>query len=218
MEELTDNEREEQLRDWWSENWLWIFGGIALGLAMLAGWQYWQRHKISVAEAAASGYREVIQALGSDDRPAAVAAADKLRLEHPDTPYTDQAALALARVAVDRREYDEAARLLQGVADTSKDVELRHIARGRLARVLIEQGKLDETLALLDASQAGEFAALYHDIRGDALNAKGESAAARGEYELALAEETDMSGLDRAFIELKRDALGSGDPSGAAAQ
>lgn len=218
MEELTDNEREEQLRAWWSENWLWIFGGIALGLAMLAGWQYWQRHKISVAEAAASGYREVIQALGSDDRPAAVAAADKLRLEHPDTPYTDQAALALARVAVDRREYDEAARLLQGVADTSKDVELRHIARGRLARVLIEQGKLDETLALLDASQAGEFAALYHDIRGDALNAKGESAAARGEYELALAEETDMSGLDRAFIELKRDALGSGDPSGAAAQ
>lgn len=218
MEELTDNEREEQLRAWWSENWLWIFGGIALGLAMLAGWQYWQRHKISVAEAAASGYREVIQALGSADRPAAIAAAEKLRLEHPDTPYTDQAALALARVAVDRREYDEAARLLQGVADTSIDAELRNIATGRLARVLIEQGKPDEALALLDASQAGEFAALYHDIRGDALNAKGESAAARDEYELALAEETDMSGLDRAFIELKRDALGSGDPSGAAAQ
>ena len=218
MEELTDNEREEQLRAWWGENWLWIFGGIALGLAMLAGWQYWQRHKISVAEAAASGYREVIQALGSDDRPAAIAAADKLRLEHPDMPYADQADLALARVAVDRREYDEAARLLQSVADTSKDPELRNIARGRLARVLIEQGKPDAALALLDAAQAGEFAALYHDIRGDALSAKGESAAARDEYELALAAETDTGGLDRAYVELKRDALVASDSSGAAAQ
>ncbi len=207
MEELTDNEREEQLRRWWSQNWLWIFGGIALGLAALAGWQYWQNQKLAAREAAAAGYREVIDALGREDRPQAVAAAEKLRKEHPEAPYADQADLALAGIAVQRLEYDEAARLLRGVADASKDAELRKIARTRLARVLIEQNKPDEALALLDVSQSGAFAAIYHDVRGDALTAKGDTAAARAEYESALTFADAESGLDRAFIELKRDSL-----------
>ncbi len=50
MEDLTDNEREEQLRRWWSDNWAWIIGGVALGLALLAGWQYWQRYQVQTAE------------------------------------------------------------------------------------------------------------------------------------------------------------------------
>jgi predicted negative regulator of RcsB-dependent stress response len=207
VEELTDNEREEQLRRWWSQNWLWIFGGIALGLAALAGWQYWQNQKLAAREAAAAGYREVIDALGREDRPQAVAAAEKLRKEHPEAPYADQADLALAGIAVQRLEYDEAARLLRGVADASKDAELRKIARTRLARVLIEQNKPDEALALLDVSQSGAFAAIYHDVRGDALTAKGDTAAARAEYESALTFADAESGLDRAFIELKRDSL-----------
>lgn len=218
MEELTDNEREEQLRRWWSQNWLWIFGGIALGLAALAGWQYWQNQKLSASEAAAAGYREVIDALGREDRPQAVAAAEKLRKEHPKAPYADQADLALARIAVQRLEYDEAARLLRGVTDASKDAELRKIARTRLARVLIEENKPDEALALLDVSQSDAFAAIYHDVRGDALAAKGDTAAARAEYESALNFADDESGLDRAFIELKRDSLSGGAVPGAVGQ
>jgi predicted negative regulator of RcsB-dependent stress response len=207
VEELTDNEREEQLRRWWSDNWLWIFGGIALGLAALAGWQYWQNQKISASEAAAAGYRQVIESLGRDDRPQAILAAEQLRKAHPEAPYADQAELALARVAVERREYDEAARLLRGVVDVSRDSDLRMIARERLARVMIEQGKPDEALALLDASQAGAYAAIYHDVRGDALAQKGDTAAARAEFELAISLMQEDSGLDRRYVELKRDAL-----------
>jgi len=47
VEDLSDNEREEQLRRWWSENWLWIAGGIALGLGALAGFQYWQKTRLA---------------------------------------------------------------------------------------------------------------------------------------------------------------------------
>ena len=197
MEELTDNEREEQLRRWWSDNWLWIFGGIALGLAALAGWQYWQNQRISASEAAAAGYRQVIESLGRDDRPQAILAAEQLRKTHPEAPYADQAELVLARVAVERREYDEAARLLNGVIDVTRDSDLRMIARERLARVMIEQGKPDEALALLDASQAGAYAAIYHDVRGDALARKGDPEAARAEFELAISLMQEDSGLDR---------------------
>jgi predicted negative regulator of RcsB-dependent stress response len=35
---LSDREQEEALRAWWRDNWRWILGGIALGVALLFGW------------------------------------------------------------------------------------------------------------------------------------------------------------------------------------
>ena len=207
MEDLTDNEREEQLRRWWSENWLWIIGGIALGLALLGGWQYWQKSQAESAEQDEAAYLSVIDALGRDQRDQATARAKELRNRHPNSPYADQADLALARMAVDRREFDDAATRLRAVMDGSKDPELRHVARTRLARVLLEQGKHDECLALLDPATAGAFAPLYREVRGDAYAAKGDAKAARSEYDAALADRNEDTGIDRAFIELKRDAL-----------
>lgn len=72
MEDLTDNEREEQIRRWWSDNWAWIIGGVALGLALLAGWQYWQRNQAQTAEQDARSYRAVIESLSRDQRDEAV--------------------------------------------------------------------------------------------------------------------------------------------------
>lgn len=216
MEDLTDNEREEQLRRWWSDNWAWIIGGVALGLAILGGWQYWQRHKVQVAEQDEAGYLAVVEALESNNRDAAVQHAAELQKRRPGSPYTDQAELALARAAVERREFDEAARLLRGVADRSKDAELRLVAKTRLARVLVEQGKHDEALALLDVSQSGAFAAMVHEIRGDAFAAKGDTAQARTEYDAAIKASTPESGIDSAFVELKRDALAAAVPAQAA--
>jgi predicted negative regulator of RcsB-dependent stress response len=218
VEDLTDNEREEQLRKWWSENWLWILGGIALGLAVLAGWQYWQKQRYAAAEAAAAGYSTVIESLGRDDRAAAGEQAKALRSGHPDSPYADQADLALARAAVDRKEFDEAIRLLQGVADGSPDAELRQVARTRVARVMIEQGRYDEALGMLDPGAAGSFAALYREIRGDALLGKGDPAGALAEYEAALAADDTESRIDRDFVALKRDSLSTPQPGEAAAQ
>jgi predicted negative regulator of RcsB-dependent stress response len=207
VEDLTDNEREEQLRRWWSDNWAWIIGGVALGLAILGGWQYWQRHQLQTAEQDEASYLAVVAALEGRNRDEAVKQAAELQQRRPGSPYVDQSDLALARAAVERREFDEAARLLRGVADRSKDVELRLVAKMRLARVLVEQGKHDEALALLDVAQAGAFAALAHEARGDAFAAKGDTAQARTEYDAAIEASTPGSGVDVAYVELKRDAL-----------
>ncbi len=206
MEDLTDNEREEQIRRWWSDNWAWIIGGVALGLALLAGWQYWQRYQAQTGEQDARSYRAVIESLSRDQRDEAVKQAAELRERRPGSVYADQAELALARAAIDRREFDEATRLLKAIADRSQDVELRRVAQTRHARVLVEQGKHDEAIALLDPAQAGAFAALFHDIRGDAYAAKGDAVSAKREFEAALAAGDEAVGVDRAFIELKRDA------------
>jgi predicted negative regulator of RcsB-dependent stress response len=207
VDDLTDNEREEQLRRWWSENWLWIVGGIALGLALLAGWQYWQRSRLLAAERDQAAYESVLEALGANQFDEAVKHAAELRGRRPGSPYADQSDLALARAAVDRRDLAAAAGHLKIVADGAKDPELRTVARTRLARVLVEQGKFDEAVASLDVANAGAFAALYHDVRGDALAGKGDTVAARREYEAALEAGGEDSGIDRSYVELKRDAL-----------
>jgi len=216
VEDLTDNEREKERGRWGSDNGAWIIGGVALGLAILGGWQYWQRHQLQVAEQDEAGYLAVVEALDSNNRDAAVKQAAELQQRRPGSPYADQADLALARAAVERREFDEAARLLRGVADRSKDAELRLVAKTRLARVLVEQGKHDEALALLDVSQSGAFAALVHEIRGDAFAGKGDAAQARTEYDAAIKASTPESGIDSAFVELKRDALAPAAPAPAA--
>jgi predicted negative regulator of RcsB-dependent stress response len=209
VEDLTDNEREEQLRQWWSENWLWILGGIALGLAMLWGWQYWQRMKMEQAQHELAGYQSVITSLGQDKFDQAVVEAKALRDAQPGSPYADHSDLVLARAAVEMRKFDEAVQHLRTVMDGSRDPELRAVARGRLARVLVEQAKYDDALALLDPAAAGSYVALYHELRGDAYAGKGDPAAALREYGEALATPGEETGLDREYIELKRNALSS---------
>lgn len=215
MEDLTDNEREEQLRRWWSENWLWLIGGVALGLAGLGGWQYWQKSQRQSKEADAAAYQGEIEALNADQFDSAVQKSKALRDLHPGSPYADQADLALARAAVERNKLDEAATHLKTVIDSSRDPQLQQIARTRLARVRVEQGKADDALALLDVASAGTFGPLYHDIRGDALAAKGDAAGARREYDAAIAGATAEAGIDKAYIELKRDELPAADAGAA---
>jgi predicted negative regulator of RcsB-dependent stress response len=218
VEDLSDNEREEQLRRWWADNWLWIVGGIALGLGALAGWNYWQTSKLKAAELDESSYLAVLDALGRDDKEAAIKQASDLRKRHPKSPYADQSDLALARHAVDQRDFDTAVQRLRVVADSSRDAELRLIATTRLARVLAEQGKHEEALKLLDVAQAGAFAPLYHDLRGDILAARNDASGARQAYDAALAATaaSPPQGFDREYVELKRDALPAAAPTAAA--
>ncbi len=212
MEDLSDNEREEQLRRFWADNWLWIVGGIALGLGGLAGWQYWQQTKLTAAEQDEAAYMAMLDLLSQGNKDEASKKADGVRATHPKSPYADQADLALARFAVDTRDFDTAVKRLSTVADSSRDPELRLIAQSRKARVLSEQGKHDDALKLLDVTKAGAFTAAFHEARGDVFTAKGDTAGARQAYDAALAATTaeQSQAFDREFVELKRDALPAG--------
>jgi predicted negative regulator of RcsB-dependent stress response len=186
---------------------LFLLLAVALGLAAVSGFKYWQSKRLGGAEAAELQYEAVIAALATNQPGKAAEQTKELRATHPKSPYTDQAELAQARAAVARHDYDGATRMLRTVIDGAGDPLLRQIARTRLARVTIEQGRYDDAVALLPLNEAGSFAALYHDVRGDALAAKGDTEAARREYTEALAVSEEQSGLDSAFVTLKRDAL-----------
>ncbi len=205
-EYLTDDEQAEALKTWWRENWAWVLSGVVIGLCLLAGWQYYQRYKITRAETASQTLDQFAAAQVSD-KTKADSLFKELTVKYSATPYAMQAQLLQAQNAVENNDFARAETALRIVMDDSKDPELAQIAKLRLARVLIEQGKTDDALALLDVAKAGAFAAEAHEIRGDALYAKKDEAGARKEYESALAA-FQTSGTDVSLLELKLQDLG----------
>jgi predicted negative regulator of RcsB-dependent stress response len=96
---------------------------------------------------------------------------------------------------------------LTQVMNNSKDTELQQIARLRLARVLIDQGKPDDAIKLLAAGTPGSFAGRYHEIHGDALLVKKDIAGAIAEYNAALG--VSAGGVETAMLQLKLADLAS---------
>ena len=183
---------------------------ILVALAGVFGWRWWQAHLDVQRLAAGAKYMRMVQSLERGDRSQALVSLGELERDYAGSPYTDQGKLLAARVYVDDGQLDLAARMLADVAEHSKDKDLALIARLRLARVQIAQGKADNALATLGAAPgAGAFAAGYHEVRGDAYYAKGDKAQALSEYRSA---QSAGGGTDAQLLGLKVADLTAGAP------
>lgn len=197
----TEDEQVEELRKWWSENWMQVIGGLAVGLALIFGWRAWSNAQLAMAERASMQYELLQGAVDSNDSASAEGILSVLEADYSGTPYLQQGYLALARMRVDNGDLDGAADMLESALD-AKDAELARVARLRLARIRLQQGDSDAALQLLDGQADGPFAGLYADARGDALVAAGRNLEARDAYEAALALDSNNL-VDRDYIEMK---------------
>jgi predicted negative regulator of RcsB-dependent stress response len=212
-----EQEQWERVKQWLRENGLWIVLGILLGLGALAGWRWWEQRVEQRLQSASASYELMLNTLASGDRAKALVMADELRREYGGVAYADQADLLAARAEVEAGKLGEAAVRLTRVMKGSKDVQLRLVARARLARVELAQTKADAALATLAGAQPGAFGPLYDVIRGDALYSKGDRPAALAAWrkaEEALAASTAAGAaptVDAAALQLKiADLLADG--------
>lgn len=210
-EYLSDREQEEALRSWWRDNWRWIVGGVMLGLTLLAVWRYWTEYQERRAGDAEQIYQQVQSALGRKDLGQAGKSLDSLTAKFDRSAYAQQGRLLFAKAQADAAKYDAAAALLRTVMEKSKDEELANVARLRLARILIQQGKHDDALSQLKPDALGAFSAAAREIRGDALIAKGDTEGGRAEYAAAL--NGDDATIDRPIVALKLQDAGGTTPS-----
>jgi predicted negative regulator of RcsB-dependent stress response len=199
---LTDDEQLENVKRVVAENWLWVAGGVVLGAALIFGYRYYESYRNDRALRAAARFEELTSALARDDQGRLRQAADGLIKEFPTSPYADQAQLVLARLSVDSGKLADAIAPLTQVMSSSKDSELRHIARLRLARVLIAEGKPDDAIKTLAEDTWGAFAGQAHEVRGDAFYAKHDVQGAMKEYQAALGA-GDPSSADFGLLQLK---------------
>jgi predicted negative regulator of RcsB-dependent stress response len=188
VELLSEEEQWEQLKRWLRENGPSILVMVILGLLVVAGWRWWQSRGEQGKIAAGVAYQNVLKTFDSDKVDEALAQIEQLRKDYPKSGYVASADLAAAKVFVARNELDRAVERLERVTSNAADVQLRPIARLRLARVQAALGKHDlalTTLAAIPAADLGKYQAAYTETRGDILLSKGDRAGALHEYEAA---------------------------------
>ena len=209
MEEyLSEKEQWEWIKTQVRENGPAVILAVAVVAAGVYGWRWWQGHLDAGRLEAGAKYTQMVQALDGGDRSRALVLFGELERGYAASPYTDQARLLAARLYVLGGELDRAAAELGAVVERSKDRNLALVARLRLARVQIAQGKADGALGTLNAAQPGAFAAQYHEVRGDAYYAKGDKTAALKEYRSAQTGAGD-SLLTLKIADLAADAPGA---------
>ena len=201
-ENLTDNERVEQLKLWWRENGWFLIGGVALGALALFGWNQYTAYRDHRSEEAGALYEIVKDA---KDPVAANTTLQKMRADFPGSAYTSQAGLLVAGMLVVSAP-EHATDELAYVMEHTKDPELAMIARLRLARVLSYREKYDDALKTLKVDKPGKFAGRLNEVRGDVEAARGNVEEARKAYlEAMVADGSEL--LDRNFVQMKLNDL-----------
>ena len=178
---LNEHEQSERVRNWVRSNALGIFGGIALGLALIVGWQWWQGQQIKAQMALNARFDETVRMYASGAVPQDKGKAALQALANGNPTLGTLAALQLARTQVDAERAADAIATLRGLGNV--DPDLQPVVHERLARLLIDTGKAKDALALLDDERDPAML----DVRGDAQFALGDRAKAREAYLKALA-------------------------------
>jgi len=129
--------------------------------------------------------------------------------QFPRTTYAAMAALVSAKAHFQGGDLKTAHAQLAWVAENAKDEALQDIARLRLASVMLDEKAHDDALKLLDAKHGAAFDAQYLATRGDILVAQGKKEEAGNAYKAALEKADAKDAGQRAYIQLRLDALGT---------
>ncbi len=207
IEIYDDHEQGQRVQAWLKENGSAIFMGIGLAVAGYFGFKYWQNYQDSRKVNAAAEYYALSQALIAENLDLAVDSYETLKAENQSSPYAALAALQIAKARLESKQLDLAVADYRYALDHAQPDALRLVARERLARVLVDQQKYEEALAVLDeAADINGFEARYAETRGDILLQQGKAAEARAAYQTALDSLEDGVG-NRNLLQMKIDSL-----------
>jgi predicted negative regulator of RcsB-dependent stress response len=200
---LSEKEQIEQIRSWWSEYGGYVIGGLGLGIAILGGWNFYQNSVLEAQLQGSAMFEEMAAHVSTGNLEEAEAVVADLDANYGETTYAPQAQLALARLYMDKNRDQDAADALRKVLDGASGNALKHVARTRLARILLYQGDAQGVLDLLEGQQSDAFAATWNELRGDAHHELGQIAEAAAAYQAALLDPMAQATIDQQLVQWK---------------
>lgn len=185
MDSLDSHDEVERLKTWWKEYGAAIIVGTVLGAALIVGVNYWKQHSSDRARAASALYEQLEEKFNQKKTEEAQAIGAQLMKDFDATPYAGRAALILAKLSFDANDLPSARSQLQWVIDHAEEPSARHLARLRLARLLLAQNEIEAARKLIDIENVDGFASAYQELKGDAARQQGKPEEARKAYRAA---------------------------------
>lgn len=210
---VSEQEQIDQIKRWWNSNGRALLTGLVLGLGALAGYRYWDAQQTARAENASLNYEMFVGLLGEQKSADAESAGKGIVDGYPGTAYARMSSLLLARLAVEGGDYPAATAHLERVIADRDAGETAHLARARLASILLAEGHPDQAAALVAQIPTRAGVERFAELRGDILAAQGDMQAARTLYLEALVA-AEQLGIDQSPLKLKLDNLGAAGAGG----
>lgn len=206
--DLQEQEQVDALKAFWKQYGNLITWALVAALLVYAGINGWQWYQRDQSQKAGAMYDELDRAVAAGDADKSARIFADLKDRYAGTAYAQQAGLQTAKVQADKGKAEDARATLTWVAGHALEEEYRVIARLRLSALLIDAKQTDDALKQLEGLDAGPFAALAADRRGDALMAQGKKDAAVAAYQQAW--KAMDARLDyRRLVDAKLTALGA---------
>lgn len=203
----TEEQQIEAIKKWFNKygnalSWV-IFIILAIALVL----KYWWHHQEVVAKQASDLYETMLLGVEQKEENTIKNQAESLIKEDPRSTYATLAAYTLASRATEQQNDEFAIEQLRWAMEQTKQADLSSLARVRLMRLLMEQDKLSEALALYDENKANAYAAIMEELKGDILLKQNNREKAKIAYQKAyeLAPKEEMMGI---FLKLKLEELG----------
>ena len=147
----TDEEQVAAIKNWWKENSSSLLITLLIAVLSWTGWNYYQNDKRAKAENASAVFNVMQLSMQQGSFANIAREGMKLIKEQPESPYSSGASLLLAKYNLQQNKADEAIKNLQWVVDNSIDTSLVTVAKLRLAKLLLDLGKIEQAKQTLDA-------------------------------------------------------------------
>ena len=209
----SEKEQLEAIKKWWKDNGSSIITGLLLGVSILLGGKAWFSYQETQALSASNIYAQMMAAANNNEAEMVRKQASELITNHTASAYAPLASLLLAKLAVQENELAAAQAQLQWALDHAASTEVKHTARMRLLRVMIEQQQYESAAQLLSAvTDPGAYRYLYSELEGDLAMAQNKPEQAAGAYKQAL-DQMPAQAANQAFLAAKYENVsGAADP------
>ena len=188
----TEEEQEDQIKNWWKENGIQIIGGVVIGIAGIWGWDYYQNHIYAQSIKARDLYLEFSVNNNSSTL-------QNLSENFSDSSYQDEARLLLAKNQI--KNFDESRNTLLSVSNSSNKY-LANLAKIRLAKLYINNDNLSEAETILNNLNDESYKGLKFYMQAQISEKKNDLSSAKNLYEESLKNLSEESGLKN-LIRLK---------------
>ncbi len=203
---MTEEEQLESIKKWWKRYGNVVMLAVSLVLFAVAGYRYLTWHQDKLTQQASIAYEQMLLAMSNHNVNAVKSYANELIKDHDKTVYADVAHMTLAKVYISKNKLAKAQAELRIVADNSKMLSLKQIAKIRIARILTAEKSYANALTELSRIEDTTYLPVINELKGDIYGATGQYQEAMSAYKKA-SDEVKNNGMGNLFLEMKTNEI-----------